>query len=306
MGDQAGKILNERAHPRIFRTNDYVYPVLSRRAGGISVGINLSPNKACNFHCVYCQVDRTKQAPVDFVALPKLLDELKLILSGLVEGGWLWREPEFRSLDPQKAHVADIAFSGDGEPTTFKNFAEVVTRCTETKEQFGFKDQNVVLITNATGLDRPEVRRALEFLDSHRGEVWAKLDAGTPGYFALISGSKFPFQKILNGILNCARQRQIAIQSCFVRIRGEAPSHEQIGAYIARLKEMVRGGARFRLVQVYTAARDPAFSIVSSLSKEEVDAIAERVRRETGLAAAAFYGDVPEGRGVMGQEPQPM
>ena len=54
----------------------YVYPVLSRRAGGVSVGINLNPNNACNWRCVYCQVPdlvRGKAPPAD---LPQLRREL--------------------------------------------------------------------------------------------------------------------------------------------------------------------------------------------------------------------------------------
>ena len=47
-----------RDHSRLFEQNLYVYPVLSRRSRGISVGINLNPDKVCNFDCVYCQVDR--------------------------------------------------------------------------------------------------------------------------------------------------------------------------------------------------------------------------------------------------------
>ena len=39
-------------------------------------------------------------------------------------------------------------------------------------------------------------------------------------------------------------------------------------------------------------ARNPALPIVSSLSDAEVDAIANRVRAETGLTAEAYYGNV--------------
>jgi wyosine [tRNA(Phe)-imidazoG37] synthetase (radical SAM superfamily) len=42
----------------------YVYPVVSRRAGGVSVGINLNVNNACNWRCIYCQVPGlTRGAP---------------------------------------------------------------------------------------------------------------------------------------------------------------------------------------------------------------------------------------------------
>ncbi len=44
-------------HPRDFGEQRYVYPVVSRRSRGVSVGVNLSPTGLCNFQCVYCQVD---------------------------------------------------------------------------------------------------------------------------------------------------------------------------------------------------------------------------------------------------------
>ena len=56
-----------RHHPRTFQENRFVYPVLSRRSHGLSVGINLNPDKICNFDCIYCQVDRTSQAETRFV-----------------------------------------------------------------------------------------------------------------------------------------------------------------------------------------------------------------------------------------------
>lgn len=292
--------LSESRHPRTFRENTYVYSVLSRRSGGISVGINLNPDKACNFDCIYCQVDRSKKPQETFVGLPKLLDELRAVLGGLAPGGALWAEPEFRGLPPEKRRVADIAFSGDGEPTTFKNFFEVVEGCVGVKESLGFQSANVVLITNATGLDRPEVRRGLTFLDEHRGEVWAKLDAGTAEYFARIDKTDFPFPKVIENITRCARERAVVIQSCFMRVQGAGPSAEEISAFIARLREIAAAGGKIARVQVYTVARPPAFSIVSSLGDAEVDAIAARVRTETGLNAQAYYGNVPEGQGTMG------
>ncbi|GIS62123.1 MAG: hypothetical protein CM1200mP2_43480 [Planctomycetaceae bacterium] len=64
-----------RHHPRTFHDNRFVYPVLSRRSHGLSVGINLNPDKICNFDCIYCQVDRTSQAETRFVELDAVLDD---------------------------------------------------------------------------------------------------------------------------------------------------------------------------------------------------------------------------------------
>src|SRR5664279_4200107 len=82
-------------HPRRFQDNRYVYPVLSRRSRGISVGINLNPDKVCNFDCVYCQVDRRSEAELDFVATEKLLQELEHTLD-LVCSGAIYHDGPFQ------------------------------------------------------------------------------------------------------------------------------------------------------------------------------------------------------------------
>ena len=275
-------------HPRTFRDNQYVYVVLSRRAGGISVGINLNPDKVCNFGCVYCQVNRKLPPEETFVALPRLLDELKTTLEGLRPGGLYWQQEEFRHLTPAQQVVRDIAFSGDGEPALFRNFSQVAERCVAIKESLGFGAAKTVLITNATGLERPDICQALAFLDAHHGEIWAKLDAGTPEYFAAVSGSAFPYARVLANILACAQARPVVIQSCFVRMAELAPSATEITAYLGRLKDILAQGGRIKLVQVYSLARPPAEVSVSGLSQTELDAIAARVRDETGLPVAVF------------------
>jgi len=152
-----------------------------------------------------------------------------------------------------------------------------------------------VLITDAGGLDRADVKRGMEIMDVNNGEVWAKLDAGTETYFKLINRTKIPFARILKNIAQTAKVRPIVIQSLFLKIRGEGPSTEEIGEYCRRLREI----GNIKLVQVYTIARKaltvvdgvPAWQFLSALSNEEVDAIAERVRNEAGVKAEGFYGN---------------
>src|SRR5687767_5566593 len=107
-------------HPRRFETNRFVYPVLSRRSGGISVGVNLNPDKVCNFDCIYCQVDRTTQSETRFVEMAQLLEELEDTLQ-LAASGQLFEQPPFDAAPSVLRRLNDIAFSGDGEPTTYKN-----------------------------------------------------------------------------------------------------------------------------------------------------------------------------------------
>ncbi len=115
-------------HSRQFEQNLYVYPVLSRRSRGISVGINLNPDKICNFDCVYCQVDRQTPSPVAEVDEQRLLGELDETLE-LVLSGRLYLGQRFASVPGPLRRLNDIAFSGDGEPTTYPGFARIVPGC---------------------------------------------------------------------------------------------------------------------------------------------------------------------------------
>src|SRR5437764_10106623 len=86
-------------HERTFEGNRFVYPVLSRRSGGLSVGVNLNPDKVCNFDCIYCQVDRTSQSETRFVATRQLLEELESTLR-LIVSGEIYRNEKFREPPP--------------------------------------------------------------------------------------------------------------------------------------------------------------------------------------------------------------
>src|SRR5690606_7988896 len=99
-------------HQRQFQERRFVYPVLSRRSGGISVGVNLNPDKICNFDCIYCQVDRTRQSETTFVETDALLAELDETLEQVTSGA-LFETPKFQDTPPALRRLNDIAFSGD-------------------------------------------------------------------------------------------------------------------------------------------------------------------------------------------------
>ncbi len=286
------------SHPRSFQQNRYVYPVLSRRAGGISIGVNLNVDKVCNFDCVYCQVDRSEPGEKEFVEIPRLVEELEAMLD-LVVSGRIYAEPQFAATPPPLRRLNDIALSGDGEPTTYRNFDQIAQSCAAVRRR-GPADLKLVLITNASMFHRPRVRRGLEILDANGGEIWAKLDVGTEAYYRRIIRSSIPLARVLDNLREAARVRPIVIQSLFLRLEGQPPPPEEQDAYCDRLNEITACGGRIKLVQVYTVARPPAERSVSALSNAEVDALADRVRRRTGLEVAAFYGNglpLPSGEG---------
>src|SRR5262249_8510713 len=182
MNDTKRLPLMPRDPRRTYADNFYVYPVVSRRSKGISIGLNLNPDKICNFDCVYCQVDRTTPGSTRDVDVPGLLAELEEMLD-LVTSGELFEWERFRVTPPELRRLNDIACSGDGEPTTCPEFLQIVQSVARIKQRRGLADVKLVLITNASMLHKPGVRQALTVLDAHQGEIWAKLEAGTEEYY---------------------------------------------------------------------------------------------------------------------------
>lgn len=275
-------------HSRSWQANRYVYPVISRRSKGLSIGVNLNPDKVCNFDCVYCCVDRTVPATIVEVDLDVLRDELRHMLQ-LVATGEIWKQPPFDQTPACLKRLNDVAFSGDGEPTSFKGFREACELAATSLAAWGLAIAKTVVITNATLFHRPAVQRALAFLDDHNGEIWAKLDAGTEDYYRLVERTSIPLQRVLDNIAFAGAVRPIVIQSLFMRINGEPPSELEIDAYVSRMRELIDRGCRIKLVQVYTVARTTAEAYVTPLDDAQVDAIASRVRA-LGLDAEAYYG----------------
>ncbi len=276
-------------HERSFETNRFVYPVVSRRSAGISIGVNLNPDKICNFDCIYCQVNRVEHSEATFVDTAQLLDELDHMLT-LVSSGKLFEHPKFLATPPALRRLNDIAFSGDGEPTTYKNFDELMAQCAEVKRRHGLDQVKLVLITNASMFHRPVVERGLKILDANNGEIWAKLDAGTDAYYHLVERTSIPFRQVLDNITAAAKLHPLVIQSLFMRIHGEPPSEAELLAYCDRLNEITSAGGQLKLIQIYTVARQPAESFVAPLTNVEVDRIVALVQQRTALAAHGYYG----------------
>ena len=277
------------SHERSFETNRFVYPVLSRRSQGVSIGVNLNPDKICNFDCIYCQVDRTTTSETRFVEMQQLLEELDQMLA-LVSSGELFQSEHFSDVPRHLQRLNDIAFSGDGEPTTYKNFDEIIQACAELKQQHQLSDVKMVLITNASMFHREHVKRGLEIMDANQGEIWAKLDAGSDGYYQLIERTSIPFQQILDNLEAAAQVRPLVIQSLFMQVNQEAPTEKELELYCDRLAQILAAGGQISLVQVYTIARRPAESFVTPLADHEVDRIVELVTSKTGIQAVGYYG----------------
>jgi wyosine [tRNA(Phe)-imidazoG37] synthetase (radical SAM superfamily) len=279
-----------RNHPHTYEDNRFVYVVVSRRSGGVSIGINLNPEKACNFDCVYCQVDRTVRGrpAMRKSELPQLAEELHEMVR-LVTSGELFQYPQFINTPQPLRRLNDIALSGDGEPTASPQFQAVIDICVAARLQSKLEEVKIVIISNATMFRRPNVKAALAMLDQNNGEIWGKLDAGTEAYYREIDRSDVPLADVIENLVDVSTLRPIVIQTLFMRLSGVGPSAEELQAYCGQLQTIVARGGQIKLVQIHTVARAPAESFVTALDDGEVDAIVEFVRQETGLPAVAYY-----------------
>ncbi len=274
-------------HSRQWRQFRFVYPVVSRRAGGLSLGINLNPDRRCNFDCVYCEVDRSAPPRATAPDPAAVRAELTVLIRSALTG-WLAMDEKFADTPELTRHIRDLAFSGDGEPTLVPDFSTYAALVAEVREAEGLADTRIVLITNATGLDKADVRRGLEILDAHHGEIWAKLDAGTEDYYRRVNRSAVRFDRILRNLRETARRRPIVIQSLFLKMRGEPMPEKELEAYCERLRELRAEGGQIREVHAYTIARPTPEPWATRLEPEELTALAARIRERTGLTVREF------------------
>jgi wyosine [tRNA(Phe)-imidazoG37] synthetase (radical SAM superfamily) len=283
MSDEPLKKLHTH-HPRQWRDFDYVYPVISRRAGGLSIGINLNIDKVCNWDCVYCQVDRTTPPPRRDVDVDQLTEELTWSLRWAASGD-CWLEPPFDAVPASQRRLNDLAFSGDGEPTTSDQFLPVARIATQLRQKLGDAATKIVVLSNMTMAHRPQIQEAFALLDQHNGEIWAKLEAGTAEDYKTIDRSSVPFAKIVENILLTGRVRPIVIQSLFMKLHGQPPSEGQFAAYLDQLVGLRDQGCQLKLIQLYTTARQATEAYVSPLSQDQLTSMAE--------LAASRLSDVP-------------
>lgn len=251
MPTAAKRTLSVRDHSRDSAGLEYVYPVVSRRAGGVSIGINLNPNNACNWRCIYCQVPDLKRGSAPPIDLPKLEAELRGFLHDVFEGDFL-----VRNVPVDARRINDIAISGNGEPTSAACFERIVERICAIRDEFpAARGLKIVLITNGSLVRRASVQRGLDLLAQAGGEVWFKIDSATKEGIARINNVDINPASILKNLLLTAARCPTYIQTCLFIRDGEAPSDFEQTAYLALLENALRQGADLKGVFLYGLAR---------------------------------------------------
>lgn len=275
-------------HDRVLDDNRTVYAVVSRRSRGLSVGLNLNPDKVCNFACPYCQVDRTTPGPGREVDPVVVEAELRRLFD-LVARGSLWQVAPFDTVASELRVLRDVAFAGDGEPTTSPAFPAVVDIVGRLREEYGLAGVKVVVLTNATRFHVPRVQAALSALVAMGGEIQAKLDAGTEQGYRRVNAGDVPWQKVRSNLCLAAGRWPLTLQCLWVTWEGADPASDEVEAWAARVGELLAAGVRIDEVQVTAVARGPADPRVGVVCESTLESIADRVRA-LGVAVRVVPG----------------
>ena len=269
--------LNVIDHSRDSAGLRYVYPVVSRRAGGVSVGINLNTNNACNWRCLYCQVPdlvRGTAPPVDMALLEK---ELRGFLHELLHGDFMQRRV------PEGARrINDIALSGNGEPTSAAEFEQVIALIARLKQELQLAaDIKLVLITNGSLIYRDSVQRGLRQMAQLNGEVWFKLDRASAAGMQRVNDTRIGMDKVRDNLVSAIALCPTWLQTCWFALDGEPPGQQDESDYLDFLGGLLSDGIKPQGVLLYSLARpslQPEAPRLTGLSEQQLEAFAERIR----------------------------
>lgn len=264
-------------HDRASAGMTYVYPVVSRRAAGVSVGINLNPNNACNWACVYCQVPDLVRGTAPEIDLAQLESELHAMLADILQGDFM------QACVPEGARrLNDIALSGNGEPTSAREFPQVIDLIGRVMADFELVGKiKLVLITNGSLADRPRVQDGLCKMAPLNGEVWFKFDRATAAGMRAVNQTRISPDKQFERLAAAARLCPTWLQTCVFAFDGRPPSGAEQAAYLAMLERIRNENLPVQGVLLYGLARpsmQPQAPRLSALPAAWLEAFAERIR----------------------------
>src|SRR3989338_1300018 len=275
---ETDNILSVTNHDRGSAALRYVYPVISRRAGSVSVGINLNPNNACNWRCIYCQVPDLTRGTAPPVDLAVLENELRGFLNELLHGDFMkHRVPEGLQ------RINDIALSGNGEPTSSAEFAQVIELIARVRGEVALPESvKTVLITNGSLIYRSEVRQGLRDMVKLNGEVWFKLDRASEAGMQLVNDTRISMNKVRDNLIAAISCCPTWLQTCWFALDGKPPSRQDEDDYLEFVSSLLRDGHKPQGVLLYSLARPSrqAEAVrLTNLPEEELQRFAARIRQ---------------------------
>jgi len=275
--------LTVKNHDRDVAGFQYIYPVISRRSGGLSIGINFNTNNACNWRCVYCQVPDLSIGAAPELDLNLLATELAAFLQDVLHGTFYQRF----EIPPERQMIKDIAISGNGEPTSVHDFDKAIALITQVVEQANIPNPfQYVLITNGSLMHKAHVQAGLQLFNQYNGQVWYKLDSATDSGREEVNHAGLSSHKQLNNLVSSARLCATWVQTCdlgFASSRGDVGLLEvyEQEAYLAFLTKVILQ-APLQGVMLYSLARpslQPEADMITTASLEQLNDFAEKIRK---------------------------
>ena len=271
----APTLLDATDHSRDLAGMTYIYPVVSRRAGGVSIGINLNPNNACNWRCIYCQVPGLTRGAAPSIDLAQLENELRTMLQDVLHGSFMQQR-----VPADVRQLQDIAFSGNGEPTSSAEFPQAIAIAEDLMREFALLDRiKLRLITNGSHMDKPSVLDAVARMAGCNGEVWFKIDAATPAGIARINDVSLKPQGMLERLRLCAAHCPTWVQTCVFALDGEPPAEAELQAYLDLLGQAASGIAGVHLYGLARPSMQAEAPRLSRLPENWMQALAARIRQ---------------------------
>lgn len=269
--------LNTYDHSRDSAGLTYVYPVISRRAGGVSIGINLNTNNACNWRCIYCQVPNLKRGSAPSVDLLLLEKELRGFLDDLLLGNFMTEH-----VAPEARRLNDLALSGNGEPTSSAEFEHVIELIGRILDEYGLAGHiKLILITNGSLMHRNNVRRGVRKMAQLNGKVWFKLDSATPEGRLRINNSRQKPETVMTNLRTAANLCPTWIQTAVFAMDGQAPLASERKAYLDFLSRCLKHGIPLQGVLLYGLARpsmQPEAQHLTPLPQTWIDSLAADIQ----------------------------
>ncbi len=276
-------------HSRDFLKFQFVYPVISRRSGGLSLGINLNQKKLCNYRCLYCQVsDKTNQAESDNPVWIEMLEGELMAMLKMISNGEIWEHPRFKEVPKEQRQLKDIAFAGNGEPTLSPLLPKILLRLREWHLQLQLPCK-VIIITNGTRLASQEMLSTIEQCSIMPLEVWAKFDTAHAKIHKLLHQSAFEPHHLIDNLASLPKEVGIRLQTLVIRQSDQGPLFFDLDAHIESLKEMMALKLNLLELQLCTTARPSQETQVWPAHKRELIEIELSLKKNFKILVVQTY-----------------
>ena len=274
--------LHAEDHDRNIFDSKYIYPVVSRRAGGLSLGVNLNTNNACNWQCIYCEIPNLTRGGPEPIDIDLLKDELNFWVNQIINSSFI------QDNTPPDTTFADVALSGNGEPTAAPEFLNVLEVIIDCLKEFSLIDKIPIrLITNGSFISKK--KECLNIINQHHGEIWFKIDAADEDSIKRINQVNLDPNSMINHLKICAEACQTVIQTCFLKINHQLPTNDFLENYSRLIKPYEH---IVKKIDLYSLARPSLQNnqdiTIERLSLDELNNIKSILEKELTIKIDVF------------------